>query len=104
MEWGSFTPPEHARPVCDALNVFIGMAPMGDLALEDTSFTPERLRRNEERSDEIGRRRFTAAAFSSDGTLAGYSDLFVPPHEDRFAQIGITMVLPEHRGHSLGLG
>ena len=76
---------------------------MGDLALEDTSFTPERLRRNEERSDAIGRRRFTAAAFSSDGTLAGYSDLFVPPHEDRLAQIGITMVLPEHRGHPLGL-
>ncbi len=76
---------------------------MGDLALEDTSFTPERLRRNEARSDEIGRRRFTAAAFSSDGTLAGYSDLFVPPHEDRLAQIGITMVLPEHRGHPLGL-
>jgi hypothetical protein len=77
--------------------------PMGDLALEDTSFTPERLRRNEVRADAIGRRRFTATAFAADGTLAGYSDIFIPAHEVRFAQIGITMVLPEHRGHALGL-
>ena len=103
VEWGTFTPDEYAQAVCDALNVFVGMVPMGDLALEDTSFTPERLRRNEVRSDAIGRRRFSAAALASDGTMAGYSDLFVPAHEERFAQIGITMVLPEHRGHSLGL-
>src|SRR4051794_19324460 len=94
VEWGSFTPPWLAQPVCDALNVFIGMVPLGDVAIEDTTFTPERLRRNEERSDAIGRRRFTAAAVAPDGTLAGYSDVFVPAHEDRFARIGITMVLP----------
>ena len=103
VEWGTFTPEEYAQAVCDALNVFVGMVPMGDLALEDTSFTPERLRRNEVRSDAIGRRRVTAAAFAADGTLAGYSDIFIPAHEVRFAQIGITMVLPEHRGHALGL-
>ena len=27
----------------------------------------------------------------------------LPAHVDHYAQIGITMVLPEHRGHSLGL-
>ena len=70
VEWGTFTPDEYAQAVCDALNVFVGMVPMGDLALEDTSFTPERLRRNETRSDAIGRRRVTAAAFAADGTLA----------------------------------
>jgi GNAT superfamily N-acetyltransferase len=103
VEWGAFTPDVYAQAVCDALNVFIGMVPMGDLALEDTSFTPERLLRNETRSDAIGRRRVTAAAFAADGTLAGYSDIFIPAQEVRFAQIGITMVLPEHRGHALGL-
>jgi len=103
VEWGAFTPEEHLDAVCEALNVFVGMVPTGDIALEDTKFTPERLRRNEERSVSVGRRRLVATAFAPDGTLAGYSDLFLQAYVDHWAQIGITMVLPEHRGHSLGL-
>jgi RimJ/RimL family protein N-acetyltransferase len=102
-EWGAFTPDEHVHAVCDALNVFVGMVPTGDIALEDTKFTPERLSRNERRWVEVGRRRLVAVAFAPDGTLAGYSDMFLHAHVDHWAQIGITMVLPEHRGHSLGL-
>jgi GNAT superfamily N-acetyltransferase len=102
-EWGAFTPDEHLGAVCDALNLFVGMIPTGDIALEDTKFTPDRLRRNEERWHEVGRRRLVAVAFAPDGTLAGYSDLFLQAHVDHYAQVGITMVLPEHRGHALGL-
>lgn len=103
VDWGTITPDEHAQAVSDALNQFIGMIPLGDLALENIAMTPERLRRNEERSRSIGRRRFCAAAYAPDGSLAGYSDLAVPPHADHRAEIGLTMVLPEHRGHALGL-
>jgi GNAT superfamily N-acetyltransferase len=103
VEWGATTPEDLVPAVCEALNVFIGMVPLGDLALEDIVMTPERLRRNEERSLELGRRRFCAAALAPDGSLAGYSDLSVPPHADHRAEIGLTMVLPEHRGHALGL-
>jgi GNAT superfamily N-acetyltransferase/RimJ/RimL family protein N-acetyltransferase len=103
VEWGGTTPEEHQQAVCDALNVFVGMVPSGDLAIEDIALTPERLTRNEKRSNELGRRRFCAGAFAADGSLAGYTDLFLPAHVDTYAQIGITMVLPEHRGHSLGL-
>ena len=42
-------------------------------------------------------------AFAPDGELVGYTDVFVPPHVEHRAEIGITMVLPEHRGHALGL-
>ncbi len=103
LEWGASTPDEHIEAVCEALNVFVGMIPTGDVALEDTKFTPERLRRNEARSVEVGRRRRVAAALAPDGTLAGYSDLYFQAYVDHWAQIGITMVLPEHRGHALGL-
>jgi len=102
-QWGAVTPDEHIEAVCDALNVFIGMVPTGGIALEDTKFTPERLSRNERRSVEVGRRRLVAVAFAPDGTMAGYSDMFLQAHVDHWAQIGITMVLPEHRGHALGL-
>jgi GNAT superfamily N-acetyltransferase len=101
--WGNFTPPDLAQAVCDALNVFVDMIPTGDIPLENTTFTPERLRRNEERGDGIGRRRFCTAALAPDGSLVGYTDAFVNAHHDRQANVGITMVLPEHRGHALGL-
>jgi len=101
--WGEVTPDDLAPALCEALNVFVSMIPRGDVAIEDIAMTPERLRRNENRALELGRRRHTAAAFAPDGTLAGYSDLFVPPHVVDHADVGITMVLPEHRGHALGL-
>src|SRR5690349_19842395 len=42
-QWREHTPPEHAQAVCDALNRFVSLIPLGDIALEDTAFTPERL-------------------------------------------------------------
>jgi GNAT superfamily N-acetyltransferase len=101
--WGNITPDEHAPALCGALNVFISMIPRGDVAIEDVTVTPERLHRNEVRGEELGRRRIVAAAFAPDGALAGYSDVSLPPHVVDHAGVGMTMVLPEHRGHALGL-
>ena len=80
------------------------MIPTGDLEMEDLNFTPERLRRNEARGVDLGTTRLVGAALAPDGTLAGYTDLFVEQASRSRGGIGITMVLPEHRGHSLGLG
>ena len=104
VEWGGATPDEHIEEVCAALNRFIGMVPTGDLEMEDLNYTPERLRRNEARGVDLGTTRLVGAALAPDGTLAGYTDLFVEQASRSRARIGITMVLPEHRGHSLGLG
>ncbi len=104
VEWGGATPEEHIEEVCGALNRFISMIPTGDLEMEDLDFTPERLRRNEARGVDLGTTRLVGAALAPDGTLAGYTDLFVEQASRSRAGIGITMVLPEHRGHSLGLG
>ena len=73
MEWGGTTPEEHVEEVCDALNRFIGMIPTGDLEMDDLDYTPERLRRNEERGVDLGTTRLVGAALAPDGTLAGYT-------------------------------
>jgi len=103
VEWGGTTPEEHIEQVCAALNRFIGMIPTGDLEMEELHYTPERLRRNDARGVDLGTTRLVGAALASDGTLAGYTDLFVEQASRSRARVGITMVLPEHRGHSLGL-
>ena len=103
VEWGGTTPEEHIEEVCAALNRFIGMIPLGDPEMDDLEYTPERLRRNEQRNIDLGTARLVGAALAPDGTLAGYTDLFVEEASRARARVGITMVLPEHRGHSLGL-
>ena len=103
VEWGGITPEEHIEEVCGALNRFISMIPTGDLEMDDLDYTPERLRRNEARGVDLGSTRFVGAALAPDGSLAGYTDLFVEEASRSRGRIGITMVLPEHRGRSLGL-
>ena len=63
--------------MCGSLNRFIGMIPTGDLEMEDLEYTPERLRRNEQRDVDLGTVRLVGAALAPDGTLAGYHDLYV---------------------------
>ncbi len=104
VEWGGETPEEHIEDVCGALNRFMGMVPTGDLEIGELQFSPERLRRNEARDRDLGTTRFVGAALAPDGSLAGYHDLFVDKVRPTQAYVGLTMVLPEHRGHSLGLG
>ena len=103
VEWGGTTPEEHIEEVCAALNRFIGMIPTGDLEMDELDFTPGRIRRNEARHADLGTTRLVGAGLAPDGTLAGYTDLFVEQASRSRASVGITMVLPEHRGHSLGL-
>jgi GNAT superfamily N-acetyltransferase len=102
VEWREHTPEEHMADLARAISSFFSMVPTGDLALEDGEWTPERLRDNEVRGEERSLR-FCAAALAPDGELVGYTDLHVSRAKTAHAGIGITFVLPEHRGHSLGL-
>lgn len=97
------TAPEHlVQGVCDLLSGFFGEIPLGDLALEDSPWTPERLRAVEQALREHGTRPITAVAVAPDGAVAGVSDLAIPAGEAS-ADIGVTVVAREHRGHGLGL-
>ena len=78
------------------------MVPTGDLALEDGEWTPERYLENERRVADRNRC-FAAAAIAPDGELVGYTDVNVSRAKTTQGSVGITFVLPGHRGHSLGL-
>ncbi len=103
VTWGTFTPAEHVQGFCDLLSVFFSNIPQGDLELEDMVWTPERLMAYEERLRETGFEEFTAAVVAPDGSMVGVSDVGLLPSEPGKAEIGITIVLEQHRGHRLGL-
>ena len=85
------------------LSTFMSQIPLGELDIRDSEWTPERLRAWEERSAAIGQHYFGAAALSPDGEVVGLTDVRVHEQDQRRAQVGITIVEPEHRGHALGL-
>jgi GNAT superfamily N-acetyltransferase len=102
--WTDPTPEEHVAGLCAAMSRFIGEIPLGDLDLQAQAWTPERLRAREERRLAQGRLVVLVAAVAPDGSLAGYTNLTWSQHAPRVADIMDTLVLPEHRGHRLGLG
>jgi GNAT superfamily N-acetyltransferase len=102
VEWGTETPDEHAESFARALSTFVSMVPTGDVAVEDGEWTVARLRENERRGG-ARNRRFCAAAIAADGDLVAFTDLTVSRARTTQGSVGITFVLPGHRGHSLGL-
>jgi GNAT superfamily N-acetyltransferase len=96
-------PEEHLAGYCAMLEQFMSEVPLGDLDLEDGAWTPERYRANERRRHEIGLSMISAVGLSPEGEVVGASDVRVSTHDPRVAYVGITLVLPGHRGHGLGL-
>lgn len=103
VEFGMRCPPEHVEGFCAAQSRFLHEAPLGDLDVEPETWTPDRLREAEERRAQQGREGITVLAIAPDGAVAGYTQLVVPPTNDGRVAQADTLVLPEHRGHRLGL-
>lgn len=97
-------PEELVDGMCRVLESFIGEIPTGDLDLRNAAWTPERLRGGEDRSVAAGRRTIVALALSPEGSVCGFSDLRVHQDSPAHAVVGGTLVVPEHRGHRLGMG
>ncbi len=96
-------PDEHLVSFGRLLGMLIAEIPLGDLDLEDSEWTPERLRAAERRCVSIGRHILTALAIAPDGSVAGSSDVRINDADTSHGQIGITLVDPAHRGHRLGM-
>ncbi|WP_056681654.1 GNAT family N-acetyltransferase [Nocardioides sp. Root140] len=96
-------PEEHVEGFADVLSIFIGAIPSGDLDLEDAQWTPERIRLGERERVEAGRVNVTALALTPAGGVCGFSDVRLSRADPRHAGVGGTLVVPEHRGHRLGL-
>lgn len=101
--WDTECPDEHVEDFCRLLSGFNAQVPLGELALEDSPWTPDRLRTWDAWCRAAGRRSFSAAAVAPDGSLAGVSGIRVEEEAPTHGSVGITLVSPEHRGRRLGL-
>ncbi|GAA2488933.1 GNAT family N-acetyltransferase [Terrabacter carboxydivorans] len=97
-------PEELRQGVCDASNRLMLDAPTGDVEFEPESTTVEDYQSILDHQRDMGRTFLTAVAVHRPtGVVAAYTDLAVPSGEpDVVFQWG-TLVLPEHRGHRLGM-
>jgi GNAT superfamily N-acetyltransferase len=78
--------------------------PLGGLALDEERWTPERVRRHEHLVDRMGRELLVAAAIErSSARPVAFTELTVSRTVPELAYQWDTLVLPEHRGHRLGL-
>ena len=103
LTFDTVCPEEHLESFGTLLGMLLAEVPLGDLELEDSVWTPERLRAAEQRQVDIGRHVLTAMALAPDGGVAGVSDVRIDDTDSRHGQVGITIVDPDHRGHRLGL-
>lgn len=103
LTFDTVCPEEHVASFGRLLGMLMGEIPLGDLDLEDSEWTVDRIRAAERRQVGIGRHVLTAIAIGADGSVAGASDVRVNDTDPTTGQVGITLVDPAHRGHRLGL-
>jgi GNAT superfamily N-acetyltransferase len=103
VTWRDRCPDEYVESFGAGLSVVMSLIPQGDLDLEDREWTVERVRAAEQRRVDVGLATFESVAIAPDDTVVGLTGVRVSTHDPVRAHIGVTMVLPGHRGHRLGL-
>ena len=102
--WDGPVPEEHLASYGVLLRQLDLDDPDEDLEYEAPEYTPERIRTGERRLAEQGRRQYQSVAIAPDGTVAGNSVIHLKEGErSTLAWQENTLVMPEHRGHRLGL-
>ena len=101
--WSDPCPDQHVAAYCRLKSAMLDQAPMGDLVYEPEVWDEERLREGEAELAAMGRTRYVQVAIASDETMVGHTELVVPRHDPHDVFQWDTLVLPEHRGHRLGL-
>ena len=103
ISWQDRCPEEYVDAYAALLGTFDLEAPQGDLEVEASAFDAARVRTSEEQRIAQGRTGWITVAEAPDGTLAGYTQLYVGVHDPLNAFQWGTLVSPAHRGHRLGL-
>jgi GNAT superfamily N-acetyltransferase len=103
ITYDTVCPQEHLASFGRLLGMLMSEVPLGELDLQASEWSPERIREAEQRQVSVGRHLLTAMAIAPDGSVAGVSDLRVDDSDPAHGQIGITIVDPAHRGRRLGL-
>jgi GNAT superfamily N-acetyltransferase len=103
VQWREDTPDEWLEQFADALSVMTEEVPTGDLELQPSRWTAERIREVEARRLQQGRFCHTTVAVAPDGRLAAYTQMGgASGNPERLYQWD-TLVRPEHRGRRLGM-
>jgi GNAT superfamily N-acetyltransferase len=103
VAWRDAVPDEHLADFCRINETFNEEAPSGDLELEAEVWDEQRVRDSERQNLAGGRHFLAVAAIAADGTMAGLTEIMVNKHAPHRGFQSGTLVLPEHRGHALGL-
>lgn len=104
LTWGSETPEEHLASFAQANSHMMTDIPAGDLVVDVTPWTPDRVREHEEEASEAGMELLRVAVRDrTSGQIAAYSELELPGEHPDLAFQADTLVLAEHRGHGLGM-
>jgi len=103
VTWDTDVPDEHVAGMARLLSGFYAQIPLGDMALEDSEWTVERLRASSERFHDVGKRMLVAGAVAPTGELVGISDARIDLASPETGFVGLTIVDAAHRGHRLGL-
>ena len=97
-------PHELRQGVCDASNRLILDAPTGDVEFEPESMTVEDYETMLDHQRDTGRTIITTVAVHRETrVVAAYTDLSLPSGDPHVVFQWGTLVLPEHRGHRLGM-
>lgn len=103
VQWVGPCPEQYVDSYCRLRSSIVSEAPRGELELEDETYDEKRLRTEEHELELMRRTAYTTAAVSLDGELVGHTMVVVAGTDPGRAYQWDTLVLPEHRGHRLGL-
>lgn len=104
VRWVGPTPDGYVEPVALMTSQMSIDVPRDDLAWQPEAWGSERIRSRDAVATARGIRAYTTAArHDPTGKLAGFTTLDFPAGNYAFGWQEDTLVLPEHRGHRLGL-
>lgn len=103
LTWVGHCPDEYAEQYTRLKSLLSSQAPLGQSGYQQEVWDLDRLRGEEKLLDQQGRTPITTVAIAPDGSLAGHTQLMIPKDDDGRVFQWDTLILPEHRGHRLGL-
>ncbi len=104
IRWTGRTPPEWLADMALLHQRMSTDAPSAELDMTEEVWDEDRMRSLDDRHDDSPRTMLIAVAeHVPTGTLAGFTELSVPPELERPVEQQDTLVLKEHRGHRLGM-
>jgi GNAT superfamily N-acetyltransferase len=102
ITWGQRCPDDLVQAYAEMHTRMGQDAPSGDIDFEPATIDVTRIREGEERTAEAYAQIVAAARRTSDGVFGGYTLVYLP-HGDDYVVQDDTLVMPDHRGHGLGM-